>query len=83
MRTVFVATCICGRQREPQAVDPQNGWDLLAAATDLAAEGWGHDPVKGFRLCPDCREGAGVPYNPGAELAPSAQECLPFGEGGR
>ena len=71
----FVATCVCGRQREPQPVDPENGWSLLAVAQDVAADGWGHDE-RGRRLCPDCREGAGVPYNLGAELAPAAQECL-------
>jgi len=76
----FVATCRCGTQREPQPVDPENGWSLLAVACDLAAEGWRHDPEKGFRLCPDCGDAAGIPYNPGVELPPGAQECLPFGE---
>lgn len=50
----------------------------MAVALDVAAEGWTHDPVKGFRLCPDCGDAAGVPYNPGFEPVPSAQECLPF-----
>jgi hypothetical protein len=75
----FVATCrCCGRQREPQAVSPENGWSLLAVACDLAAEGWRHDPVKGFRLCPACGDAAGIPYSVGAELMPGAQECLPL-----
>lgn len=80
MTATFNATCVCGQTSEPQSVSLENGWSLMALAADLAAEGWGHDE-HGRRLCPDCREAAGVPYNPGYELPPRPEECLAL-EGG-
>jgi hypothetical protein len=71
MKTRLVSTCLCGRTHV-QPCDPANMWDVMAAAETLAALSWGHD-AQGRRLCPDCREANGIPYNPGPELPPPAQ----------
>lgn len=66
MSGLLICTCSCGCSRAPQEVDPANMWSLVAVMGDVAADGWGQD-AQGRRLCPDCREAAGIAYNCGFE----------------